>query len=61
MPQNGTKRIFSDKQTTKKVPLTFLDLRVLGKGKNDGFRRCKQTRKAQSMYFTFKSVKISSK
>ena len=29
MPQNGRKNIFRDKQTTKKVPLTFLDVQVV--------------------------------
>ena len=47
MPQNGTEKIFSDKQTTNKVALMFLDLKVLSKGNNGGFRLCKQTRKVQ--------------
>ena len=29
MPQNGRKNIFRDKQTTKKVPLIFLDVQVV--------------------------------
>ena len=29
MQENGTKNIFRDKQTTKKVPLVFLDVIVL--------------------------------
>ena len=29
MPQNGTKKIFSKKQTTRKVPLLVLDVKVL--------------------------------
>ena len=29
MPQNGKKNVLRDKQTTKKVPLMFLDLKVL--------------------------------
>ena len=28
-PENGTKNIFRDKQTTKKVPLMFLDVKVV--------------------------------
>ena len=29
MPQNGTKKIFSDKQRTNKVPQMFLEVKVL--------------------------------
>ena len=29
MLQNGTKNVFSDEQTTNKVPLVFLDVKVL--------------------------------
>ena len=29
IPQNGTKKIFRDKQTTNKIPLMFLDVKVL--------------------------------
>ena len=29
MPENDRKNIFRDKQTTNKVPLMFLDVRVL--------------------------------
>ena len=29
MPQNGTKKIFSDKETTNKALLMFLDIKVL--------------------------------
>ena len=29
MPENGTKKIFSNKQTTDNVPLMFLDVKVL--------------------------------
>ena len=31
MPQNGRKNIFRDKQTKNKVPLMFLDVKVLPK------------------------------
>ena len=29
MPENGRKNVFREKQTTKKVPLMFLDVKVL--------------------------------
>ena len=29
MPQNGTKKIFSNKKTTSKVPLMFLNFKVV--------------------------------
>ena len=29
IPESGTKNIFRDKQTTKKVPLMFLDVKVV--------------------------------
>ena len=29
MPENGRNNIFRDKQTTNKVPLMFLDVKVL--------------------------------
>ena len=29
MPGNGRKKIFRDKQATKKVPLMFLDVKIL--------------------------------
>ena len=29
MPENGRKNVFSDKQTTNKLPLIFLDAKVL--------------------------------
>ena len=29
MPENATKNIFREKQTTNKVPLMFLDVKVL--------------------------------
>ena len=29
MPENGRQNIFRDKQTTKKVPLIFLDFKVI--------------------------------
>ena len=29
MPENGRKNVFSDKQTTNKLPLMFLDAKVL--------------------------------
>ena len=32
MPQNDRKKIFRDKQTTNKVPLMFLDAKVLTDG-----------------------------
>ena len=28
-PENGRKNVFREKQTTKKVPLTFLDVKAL--------------------------------
>ena len=31
MQENGTKKIFRDKDTTNKVPLMFLDVKVLTK------------------------------
>ena len=27
-PENGTKNVFRDKQTTKKVPVSFLDAKI---------------------------------
>ena len=39
----------------------FYTLKWLGKGNNGSFRRCKQTSKVQSLYFTFESLKIRSK
>ena len=29
IPENGTKNIFKDKQTAKKVPLMYLDVKVV--------------------------------
>ena len=59
MPENDRKNIFRDKQTTNKVPLMFLDVRVLTE--NYVFGCCQQTSKVQCMNFEFKGLKVSSK
>ena len=57
MPQNGRKNIFTDRQSTNKNPLMFLDL----KDNNFFFGLCEQTRKEKCMYFMFKNLEVSSK
>ena len=61
MPENGRKNIFREKETTNKVPLMFLDVKCLRKGKNCGFGVCQQTSKVQCIYLAFRNLKISSK
>ena len=51
MAQNGRKNIFREKQTTNKVPLMFLDVKVL-------FGLCQETSTVQYMYLPFKDFKI---
>ena len=59
-PENGTKNIFRDKQTTKKVPLMFQMLNSFWKGKNCVFGLSQQASKVQCMYLAFQNLKTSS-
>ena len=55
MLENGRKNIFRDKQTTIKVPLMFLDVKVLTEGNNCVFGLCQQRSKVQCMYLRLKT------
>ena len=54
MPDNGRKNIFKDRQTTKKVPVIFLDVKV-------SFLTLAKLRNVQCMYLAFKKLLKSSK
>ena len=59
MLQNSRKNIFRVKQTTNKVPLIFLDVKVLLRKRNNYiFGLSQQTIKVQCMYLAFQNVEI---
>ena len=61
MQGNGRTKIPGEKQTTNKIPLTFLDDKCLQKGNNCIFRLRQETSKVHCMFLAFKILKISTK
>ena len=50
-----------DKETTRKVALIFLNVKMLKEMQQRCFRGCKRTRKVQRIYLEFKNFKIRRK
>ena len=62
MPEGGRKNIFKDKQTTNKVPVMFLDVKVLRERKQLYFRILSRNKQGRvCVYLAFENLKISIK
>ena len=59
--QNVKNKVLRYKQTTSKVPLMFLDVKMLKERYDRSLRRFKQKSKVRRMYLAFKKFKISGK
>ena len=59
--QNVKNKVLRYKQTTSKVPLMFLDVKMLKERYDRSLRRFKQKSKVRHMYLAFKKFKISGK
>ena len=60
-PENDGNKAFRNTQAPKKVPLLFLDVRVLEEIFDQHFRRCKRRSKVRRMNLAFKKLKVSRK
>ena len=59
IPENGTKNMFRDKETTKKVPLMFLDVKLVTE--SEQLRFCAPSTNKQGTLYLFSFSKSQNK